>query len=113
MWNYIKREFFGWWKGFIEWVTAQDTCELCGNEKADYLCVGCERRICMMCNSGYYADAELCKACRKEITPEEEAEDRKDAANDLKEQCTCPNACELTDDEHEYIGKYADKQVVR
>ena len=81
--NYLKREFFGWWKGFSEWVTAQDYCELCGNEQADYLCVGCDRRICMMCDSGYYGDANLCKNCRKDITPEEEAEDIKNTANDL------------------------------
>jgi hypothetical protein len=30
-----------------------------------------------MCNSGYYSDAELCRKCRKDITPEEEEEDRR------------------------------------
>jgi hypothetical protein len=33
-----------------------------------------------MCDSGYYTDAELCTECRKDITPEEEEEDRKLAA---------------------------------
>jgi hypothetical protein len=110
--NYLKREFFGWWKGFSEWVTAQDYCELCGNEQADYLCVGCDRRICMMCDSGYYGDANLCKNCRKDITPEEEAEDIKNTANDLKEQCTCPDACELSLVEHEYIRMHAGKEEI-
>jgi hypothetical protein len=109
MWEYLKREFFGWWSGFRDWVTAQDTCEICGNELADYLCIGCDRRICLMCDSGYYGDASLCKDCRKDITPEQEAEDCKDAANDLKDQCICPGSCDLSNEEHEYISKYADK----
>jgi len=78
--KWLKREFFGWWSGFREWVNAKDSCELCGNEHTDYICVGCDRRICCMCDSGYYTDAELCTECRKDITPEEEEEDRKLAA---------------------------------
>jgi ribosome-binding protein aMBF1 (putative translation factor) len=80
MWKFLKREFFDWWTGFRDWVNAKDSCELCGNEIADNICVGCDRRICDMCNSGYYEDAELCQACRHDITPEEEEEDRKLAA---------------------------------
>lgn len=75
--KWVKRIFFEWWRGFSEWVNEKDACELCGNEKSDYVCVGCLKRICCMCESGYYSDAELCDSCRDEITPEEEAEDRK------------------------------------
>jgi hypothetical protein len=91
MWKWLKREFFGWWSGFRDWVSGMDSCELCGNEKADYVCVGCEKRICCMCESGYYSDESLCMACRHDITPEQEAEDRKDAADDLAGQCVCLN----------------------
>jgi hypothetical protein len=84
----FKRWFFGWWGGFADWVNGKDACELCGNEKADYICVGCEKRICCMCNSGYYEDAELCRECRKDITPEEEAEDRRLALESEEEDAT-------------------------
>jgi hypothetical protein len=110
MWKFLKREFFSWWPSFRDWVNAKDSCELCGNEIADNICVGCDRRICDMCNSGYYADAELCTNCRANLTPEEEAEDRKEAANSLAEECTCPNPCELSEDEHEFTKKYAVKE---
>jgi hypothetical protein len=77
MFKYLKREFFGWWSGFRDWVSGLDSCELCGNEKSDYTCIGCLKRICCMCESGYYSDANLCSSCRHDITPEEEEEDRK------------------------------------
>jgi hypothetical protein len=77
MWKKLKREFFYRWRGFSNWINEQDACEICGNEQAQDICVGCDRRICYMCNSGYYEDAELCTSCRKDITPEEEAEDRR------------------------------------
>ena len=79
MWKDIRRSFFSWWREFCNWVNGLDACELCGNEQADATCAGCEKRICCMCNSGYYEDAELCMDCRKEITPEEEEKDRRDA----------------------------------
>ena len=41
---------------------------------------------------------------------EEEAEDRKDYANDLAGQCTCPAECELDEEDHAYIAKYAVKE---
>jgi hypothetical protein len=107
VWKFIKREFFGWWPSFRDWVSGKDLCEICGNDRTDYVCVGCERRICDMCNSGYYEDAELCQACRHDITPEEEAYDLRESANYLAEECTCPNACGLSPEEHEYIAKYA------
>jgi hypothetical protein len=121
MWKYLKREFFGWFAGFKDYISGLDSCELCGNEQSHYICVGCERRICYMCNSGYYTDAELCTDCRKDITPEELAEDRKDYANDLAEECTCPktawtgsepndSTCELDEEDHAYIAKYAVKE---
>jgi hypothetical protein len=75
----LRNYFWDWWQGFRDWIDGKDACELCGNEKADYICVGCEKRICCMCNSGYYEDAELCRECRKDITPEEEEQDRRDA----------------------------------
>ena len=109
------------WRGFSEWVSNKDSCELCGNEQADNICVGCDRRICCMCVSGYYEDESLCKRCRHDITPEELAEDQKEAANSLAEQCTCPktawtgsepndSTCELDEEDHAYIAKYAVKE---
>ena len=67
--KWLKREFFGWFAGFKDYISGLDSCELCGNEQADNICVGCDRRICCMCNSGYYEDAELCTDCRAKITP--------------------------------------------
>jgi len=60
-----------------------------------------------MCESGYYQDATLCTSCRAELTPEELASDLRESANYLAEECTCPNACGLSPEEHEYIAKYA------
>jgi len=77
MFKYLKRSFFGWFSGFRDYINGLDSCERCGNEWTDYTCVGCERRICCMCESGYYEDANLCSSCRHDITPEEEEEDRK------------------------------------
>lgn len=79
MWKYLKRHFFEWWGPFSDYVSGLDACELCGNDQADYICVGCDKRICCMCESGYYEDENLCTACRKDITPEEEAEDQREA----------------------------------
>ena len=25
--KWLKREFFGWWGGFSDWVNAKDSCE--------------------------------------------------------------------------------------
>ena len=74
---YVKlRRWFFERLGTLAYRLAQyDTCELCGEDFADGPCVGCGRRICIDCNSGYYEDEELCKECRKDITPEEEAQD--------------------------------------
>jgi hypothetical protein len=77
----LRRWFYGKIASIAHWLGTKDVCELCMEEIADGPCVGCERRICMNCDSGYYADEMLCTECRKDITPEEEAEDRKDAAN--------------------------------
>ena len=33
--KWLRREFFGWWSGFSDWVNAKDSCELCGNEWTD------------------------------------------------------------------------------
>ena len=117
MWKFLKREFFGWFSGFKDYIRGLDSCELCGNEIADNICVGCDRRICDMCESGYYQDVTLCTSCRAEITPEEEAYDLRESANSLAEECTCPaewngvSSCELSRDEHEFVRKYAVKEV--
>jgi hypothetical protein len=95
-----------------------DACECCGNEQSDYACCGCDKRICGMCESGYYSDEILCMACRHDITPEEEAQGRQYTANEMANQCTCPktawtgsepndSTCELDESEHEFIRKYA------
>jgi hypothetical protein len=115
--KWLKREFFGWFAGFKDYISGLDSCELCGNEWTDSTCSGCNKRICCMCESGYYEDESLCKRCRHDITPEEEEEDRRDAANSLAEECTCPaewngvSSCELSRDEHEFVRKYAVKEV--
>ena len=75
--KWLKREFFGWFAGFKDYISGLDSCELCGNEWTDSICSGCNKRICCMCESGYYADESLCHRCRHDITPEEEEEDRK------------------------------------
>ena len=108
----MKRILWDWWEGFRDWVNAMDSCELCGNEQSDYMCVGCQRRICAMCESGYYADENLCSECRKNISPEEEAEDKKEAADDLAKECSCPAVCELDEDQHAFIAKYGVKEEV-
>lgn len=59
-----------------------------------------------MCESGYYADESLCSECRKEITPEEYAEDCKGKAEELAEECKCPYPCDLTQYEHTFIKTY-------
>ena len=72
--------------GTIAYRLAQlDRCEICDEDFADGECVGCDRRICMSCNSGYYEDETLCTLCRKDITPEEEAEDQRAQAELDKE----------------------------
>jgi hypothetical protein len=108
--KWLKREFFDWFAGFKNFIQGLDCCELCGNEQADSICVGCDKRICCMCDSGYYSDVELCTNCRANLTPEEEAQDREEEANSLKHDCTCPAACDLSEEEHAYITKYASKE---
>lgn len=105
----LRRWFFGVWQGFREWIDGMDACEICGNEQADNICVGCDRRICGMCDSGYYRDAEICQECRKNISPQEEDEDRENEAEALIYECTCPVDCELSPEEHAFITKYAKK----
>lgn len=103
----LKRWFFGKLDSVGNWLIQHDICEICHEETVDLTCVGCKRRICINCDSGYYADETLCTDCRKDITPEEEAADRADDANSLAGDCHCPGACELSPEEHEYIAKYA------
>ena len=103
----IKRWVFDFIKRLIE---EHDLCGICGDDVGDYLCVGCDRRICGACDSRYYNDAELCTECRKNITPEEEEMDRRESAEDLAEQCTCRTGgrpCDLSDEEHKFMRKYA------
>ena len=108
----VRRWFLRKWQSLDHWIKELDACELCGNEKADCECVGCDRRICCMCNSGYYEDVELCTDCRKEISPQEEQADCEDTAQNLAEECQCPSACELTGFEHNFIKAYAPKEKV-
>ena len=73
----LRRWFFATVANLAYRLGKLDICEVCEEEIADGPCVGCGRRICMNCNSGYYEDEELCTLCRKDITPEEEGADRK------------------------------------
>ena len=97
-----------------------DKCELCKTNEVMSTCIGCNKRICYECESGYYADVELCNECRKEITPEEYADDCRGKAEELAEECTCPeklwtgseindSTCELTEEEHQFIAKWKTK----
>lgn len=65
--KWLKREFFGWFAGFKDYISGLDSCELCGNEQADNICVGCERRICYMCNSGQIENDTLCYECHEDV----------------------------------------------
>ena len=107
----LKRRFFNFIKRMAD---ANTLCELCEEEPSDYICVGCDKHICGACDSGYYSDAELCVKCRATITPEEEESDRKEAAESLAEDCTCGTGgrpCELSDEEHEFLRKYAAMEI--
>jgi hypothetical protein len=121
MFKRLRRWFYGKIADIAYWLGTKDVCELCGDDIADGGCVGCEKRICMNCDSGYYDDETLCKDCRAKITPEEEESDRVEMANFLKTECTCPkqfytgsepndSTCELSDDEHDHIRQYASKE---
>jgi hypothetical protein len=106
----LKRHFFNLVKRLNRIATQYDLCELCHEEEADYICVGCDRHICAACDSLYYRDADLCTKCRSEITPEEEERDRKESVESLAEECTCGKGgrpCDLSDEEHEFLRKYA------
>jgi hypothetical protein len=106
----IKRCLINFTKRLSRFAQMYDKCEICKEEDADYICVGCDRHICGACDSGYYADVEFCKQCRSKITPEEEEADRKECAESLAEECTCGTGgrpCELGDEKHEFLKKYA------
>ena len=75
MFTKLRRWFFTRMRRIGYWIGEHDLCEICHEEQVMNTCIGCERRICCMCDSGYYEDAELCTICRSQITPEEEAED--------------------------------------
>jgi hypothetical protein len=74
--RYLYWHLHDWISSVALWLDVHDVCEVCKKESAANVCIGCDRRICFECNSGYYEDETLCMECRKEITPEEEAEDR-------------------------------------
>lgn len=77
MFTRIRRWGFTKLDRLNNWREAHDLCEICKESYVGYTCVGCGRRICVDCESGYYADEDLCDLCRRDITPEEEAKDRK------------------------------------
>ena len=106
----VKRCLIEWAKKIKRLADSYDKCEVCHEEDAEYICVGCDKHICGACESGYYADEDLCKQCRFKITPEEEEADRKECAESLAEECTCGTVgrpCELSDEEHAFMKKYA------
>lgn len=78
MFTRLRRWLFEKANSLRDWINSFDICELCHEEVVDLSCVGCKRRICMDCESGYYEDESLCKKCRSDITPEDEEQDRKD-----------------------------------
>ena len=106
----VKLCLIEWAKRIKRLADLYDLCEVCYEDGADYICVGCDRHICGICTSDYYRDAELCIKCRAEITPEEEDNDRRESAQTLAEECTCGTGgrpCDLSDEEHEFLKKYA------
>ena len=114
----LRRWLFSFIERVNHWNVDHDLCELCDTDESQTNCITCGKRICYGCDSRYYDDVELCTECRKNITPKEEEDDRIDHANGLAEQCTCPktmwtgsdlndSTCELSEEEHEYIKKYA------
>jgi hypothetical protein len=80
----LRRWFFYWLEIVIDrlsyWQCEHDLCEICKRYTADRICIGCNRRIDYECDSCYYNDENLCIECRKDITPEQEAEDARLAA---------------------------------
>lgn len=49
--------------GLSHWQSEHDSCELCGVGAAAEICVNCDRRIDLDCESGWYEDAPLCEQC--------------------------------------------------
>jgi hypothetical protein len=76
----IMRTFFRSLDQINYFFGPYDLCEICHDQRSDNICIGCERRICYQCTTGYYVDGDLCTICRASITPEEEAEDQRDQA---------------------------------
>ena len=74
--NRLKRWFFEVLRDFL---LQHDHCEICSEFEPFYTCISCDRRYCVDCESGYYEDENLCSECRATITPEQEAEDWKEA----------------------------------
>lgn len=107
-----------WVFNVIEWLEAwrmrHDICQCCYEEPVTQRCYeGCGKRICDNCESYYYEDATICVECRDKITPDEEAEMRKDAIVDLIDNCLCGMegflTCDLTDEEHKLIADYKEQ----
>jgi hypothetical protein len=112
----LKRWVYGRLKALdnrIKWFLEDHfKCEVCGEERADYTCIGCGKRICGGCDSHYYTDEELCVKCECEITPEERARDLKEHADYLLDDCQCGvlgKTCELDADQHAFITEHATK----
>jgi hypothetical protein len=86
----LKRWFYAWLEVLIDrasyWQSNHDLCEICHVGTADRVCIGCERRIDYECESGYCSDVDLCSICRAEITPEQEAEALREAADRIAEE---------------------------
>lgn len=76
----LRRWLFSFIERVHHWKVDHDLCELCRKDESQTNCISCNRRICYGCDSHYYEDVELCVECRKDITPEEEEQDRKEQA---------------------------------
>jgi predicted amidophosphoribosyltransferase len=79
----VKKKLNHYLQGIYWWLEQKcsdlSNCELCNSMTVAKVCIGCGSYVCYGCDSGYYEDETLCLNCRKEITPEQEAEDWKDA----------------------------------
>lgn len=102
-------------------VIYNSCCQICKKNMATTRCYeGCNKFICDDCESHFYEDATICVECEVALTPEKRAEMMKERANALAEECICfmtPGvknpACELDDEEHEFIKAHADAEESR
>lgn len=114
----IRHWVFNLLERLERWRREHDICEVCHEDAVDTRCSeGCQKRICFNCESYFYSDATICIECRNKITPEDEAEMRKDGVLSLIDDCLCGMegflTCDLTEEEHKLITDYKKEQAAK